>query len=116
MRTDSTRMTLLRQDGMNSEKTVVVVFIDYYYYKRNYPSCEPLAYTLGERRYELYSDSIGDMVLAHANRSLWHLPEFERRPKPRFNRWRFLANLSLSSHMMRSRPMVSTVYPIFSPQ
>lgn len=99
MRTDSTRMALLRQDGMNSEKTVVVVFIDYYYYKRNYPLCEPLAYTLGERRYELYSDSIGDMVLAHANRSL-----------------RFLANLSLSFPMMRSRPMVSTVYPIFSPQ
>jgi hypothetical protein len=79
MRADSTRMVLLRQNGMNSENTVVVVFIDYYYYKRNYPLCEPLAYTLGERRYELYSDSIGDMVLAHANRSL-----------------RFLANLSLS--------------------
>jgi hypothetical protein len=108
VRTESTRVVVLRQDGVRSGRIIVVVLI-YYYYKRSHILCNRLGYPLDERRYDPCCDPIGYLVLAHADRCLWHFVGFQRGARPRLNCLRLLANLPPLPHKMSCRPLVLAV-------
>ena len=86
-------------DGVRSGRIIVVVLI-YYYYKRSHILCSRSGYPLDERRYDPCCDPIDYLVLAHADRCLWHFVGFQRGVRPRLNCLRLLANLPPLPHKM----------------